>query len=89
MREESFRILQHLRDAGVHCDLDYCAKSLKGQLRYAEKKGIKFVILFADDEYKQGLVILKDMETSEQEKIKKEDLIDVVRGAIADGEGAA
>jgi len=89
LREESFRILQNLRNAGVHCDTDYCAKSLKGQLRYAEKKGIKFVLLLADEEYKQGLVILKDMETSEQEKIKKEDIIDVVRGAITDGEGIA
>ncbi|VVB60332.1 Histidine--tRNA ligase [uncultured archaeon] len=89
LREESFRLLQSLRDAGVHCDMDYCAKSLKGQLRYAEKKGIKLVILLADEEYKQGLVILKDMETSEQEKVKKEDIIDTVRGAIADGEGIA
>ncbi|MFA5008807.1 MAG: histidine--tRNA ligase [Candidatus Omnitrophota bacterium] len=89
LREESFKILKSLRDAGVSCDMDYCAKSIKGQLRYAEKKGINFVVLLADEEYKQGLIILKDMKTSEQEKIKKEDLTSAVRGAIADGEGMA
>lgn len=89
LRGESFNILKSLRDEGIHCDTDYCAKSLKGQLRYAEKKGINFVLILADEEYKQGLVILKNMESSSQEKIKKEDLIQAVHGVIADGEGAA
>jgi histidyl-tRNA synthetase len=89
LRKESFEILKKLRDAGIRSDMDYCAKSLKGQLRYAEKNGINFVILIAEDEYKQGLVILKDMEASSQEKIKKENIVEAVRSAIADGEGIA
>ncbi|MFA5337826.1 MAG: histidine--tRNA ligase [Candidatus Omnitrophota bacterium] len=89
LRDEGFKMLRDLRSAGVHSDMDYCAKSLRGQLRYAEKKDINFVVIVAEEEYKQGLVILKDMKASTQDKVKKEDLIEVVRGAIADGEGAA
>ncbi|MCK9614883.1 MAG: histidine--tRNA ligase [Candidatus Omnitrophica bacterium] len=89
LRDESFKMLQVLRAANVHCDMDYCAKSLKGQLRYAEKKGINFVLIVAEEEYSQGFVILKNMEASSQEKIKIGDLTEVVRGVVADGEGIA
>ena len=86
---EAYLILQSLRNANISADIGFCAKSLKGQFRYAERKGANFVAIIADDEYKEGFVLLKNMKTREQEKIKKEELITVLRGYIADGEGAA
>ncbi len=86
---EAYLILQLLRNANISADMDFCAKSLKGQFRYAERKEASYVVIIADDEYKEGYVLLKNMETGEQEKIKKEELISTLRGYIADGEGAA
>jgi histidyl-tRNA synthetase len=76
--KESFGVLERLREEGIACDMDYCGKSLKGQLRYAEKKGARFVVILADTECKEGYFLLKDMGKSTQEKIKIGELISVL-----------
>jgi len=68
-------ILEQLRDKGLSCDLDYCAKSLKGQMRSAWKKGSQIVVILGEDEVAEGTLFLKDMDKSIQLKIKKEDLL--------------
>lgn len=75
IKDEAFRILQKLRDSDVSCDLDYSGRSLKGQLKYAQKKGVKFVVLIGDEELKEEAVILKNMDESIQEKVKIKELI--------------
>lgn len=69
-----FKILQRLREQNLACDMDYCGKSLKGQLRYACKRGAKYVVILGEVEWKEQCVMLKDMEKSVQEKVKIEDL---------------
>ncbi len=62
-------ILRSLRQEGLACDIDYCQKSLKAQLRLAQKKGIRFVVIIGDEELSQGCVLLKDMAQASQEKV--------------------
>ncbi len=73
-----FNILAQLRQAGLACDFDYCDKSLKGQLRFAQKKGAKAVVILAESEIKEGMLLLKDMKKATQKRIKKEKLISEV-----------
>lgn len=68
-------ISNELRAEGLSCDLDYCAKSLKGQMRSAQKKGSRVVVILGGEEAKENTLLLKDMEKSTQEKIKREDLV--------------
>ena len=68
-------ILGQLREEGLSCDLDYCAKSFKGQMRSAQKKGAKVVVILGDEEVADNILLLKDMDKSIQKKIKKEDLL--------------
>ena len=77
-----FDILAQLRQAGLACDFDYCDKSLKGQMRFAQKKGAKIVVLLAESEIKENMLLIKDMEKATQKRIKKEDLISEVTGLI-------
>ncbi|MDP2924373.1 MAG: histidine--tRNA ligase [Candidatus Omnitrophota bacterium] len=72
---DAFNILKVLREEKISCDTDYCGKSLKGQLRYAEKLGTRFVVIVGDEELKEGMVVLKDMTKSTQEKIKIDNLV--------------
>ncbi|MFA6281164.1 MAG: histidine--tRNA ligase [Candidatus Omnitrophota bacterium] len=85
---EAYSVLQSLRNANISSDMIFCAKSLKGQFRYAERKSAGFVVIVAEEEYKEGFVLLKNMKTGEQEKIKKEMLISVLRGHIAKAKAA-
>ncbi|MFH1504746.1 MAG: histidine--tRNA ligase [Candidatus Omnitrophota bacterium] len=73
--KSGFDILRRLREQGINSDYDYCAKSLKGQLRFAQKKGARFVVIVGEDELKEKSVMLKNMEKSTQEKVKIEELI--------------
>jgi len=75
LRQESLKLIQHVRQAGISCDTDYCDKSLKAQLRTAERKGAAFVVIMGEEEWKEGSVMIKNMAQSTQEKIKKEDIL--------------
>lgn len=79
---EGFNILGELRRAGYSCDCDYCGKSLKGQLRFAQKRGARFSIIIGEDELKEDSVLLKDMDNSTQEKVKTKDLLSAVEVKI-------
>ena len=77
----AFDIVRSLREKGISCDYDYCAKSLKGQLRFAQKKGARFVVIVGEDELRQGCVVLKDMQNRTQEQIKTEELTAVIESS--------
>ncbi|MFH1202342.1 MAG: histidine--tRNA ligase [Candidatus Omnitrophota bacterium] len=71
---QAFVILNNLRRRGISAEIDYEAKSLKAQMRAADKLKTDFVILLGDEEVSQNLVTLKDMRFGEQSKISLEEL---------------
>lgn len=73
---ECFKIAQRLRAQGLSCDLDYEGRSPKAQMRSANKRGAKRVIVIGPDELARGVVKMKDMETG-KEKLITEDQIAV------------
>jgi len=72
---QAVKITDHLRREGVRADTDYCGKSLKAQLRQAERKAARFSIVIGPDELKENSVMVKDMKEGKQEKVKIEELI--------------
>ena len=71
------KLVQELRQAGIFVEKDISEKSLKAQLKYADKKNSKYTIIIGDDEIKQGEAKIKNMDSGEENKIKltKEDII--------------
>ncbi|PJC28150.1 histidine--tRNA ligase, partial [Candidatus Shapirobacteria bacterium CG_4_9_14_0_2_um_filter_39_11] len=49
---------------------------LDKQLKYANQKGIPYVVILGPDEIKKNEVTLKNMETGDQEKIPQSKLSD-------------
>lgn len=78
---ESMAILRKMRKVGILADMDYCGKSLKAQLRRAQKLGAKFVIILGEEEKDKGVVILKDMQEATQEELKVDEAISKIKGA--------
>jgi histidyl-tRNA synthetase len=60
------KLVSDLRIAGVSSDMDYTGKSLKSQMKLADKLGARFVIIIGEDEVAQGVVTVRDMNTKEQ-----------------------
>ena len=50
-----------LRKENLSVDFDYLQRSVKAQMREANKLNAKYVLFIGGDEYKQGLMNLKNM----------------------------
>lgn len=68
-----------LRKENFTVDFDYLQRSVKAQMREANKLNAKFVLFIGGDEYKNGMMNLKNMSTGTEEKIK----LDSIREFVA------
>lgn len=73
-REENLVLLQQLRKAGLACGMDTAGRSMKAQMRAANRAGVPFVAIRGEDEISAGTVVLKDMKTGNEERIAPRDL---------------
>ena len=62
-------------------DLDISNRSMKAQLKYANKLNAKYVCILGEDELKENNCIVKNMETGIQEEVKLEflDIIEKIK----------
>ncbi len=67
-------IASNLRQKNLNCDYDYLNRSVKAQMREANKYNAKFVLFIGGDEYKRGELNIKNLSNGEQQLIKIEDL---------------
>lgn len=58
-----------LRKENLSVDFDYLQRSVKAQMREANKMNAKYTLFIGGDEYKAGMMNLKNMSTSAEEKI--------------------
>ena len=77
-REYSVRLLHELRSKGIRAEMDTRERNLKGQMKYANKLGAAYTAVIGEDEVASGEITLKNMETSEQTKVRREDLADAL-----------
>lgn len=77
---EGYKLLSQLRSAGLSASMDFSAKSLKSQMRAADKAKADFVVILGDDELKKNICMLKDMKSGEQKEISLEDVVVSLRG---------
>ena len=65
-----------LGKAGVLAEMDLSGKSLKSQMKRADRLGAARVLIVGEDELKQGAAILRDMVTKDQETIPIDNLVE-------------
>lgn len=71
-----FSILADLRRKGISCQMGLDEKSLKSQMRFADRVTAKRVLIIGDEELKKGRAVLRDMENKSQKEIGLEDVSD-------------
>ena len=64
-----FLLAAKLQRLGVTAELDYAGKSLKSQMRRADKLQARQVLIVGEDEIRSGLAQLKDMDAGTQSAI--------------------
>lgn len=65
-----------LRAAGILCDKDIMGRSVKAQMKYANKINARFIIILGENEVESGKVELKNMSTGETKDIHIDTIVD-------------
>ena len=71
----AFNLTNELRRAGVTAEMDYADKSLKSQLKRADKLNSTFTLIFGDKEIEEKQVLLRNMHTKDQQTIALDGLL--------------
>ncbi len=75
VRRDCLRITETLRHAGISADRDYENRSLKAQMRSANRLGARYTLVVGPDEVAAGAFKLKHMETGEEETLALENIV--------------
>lgn len=76
--DKSFEIVQKLREKGISAELYPDAAKLQKQLKYANDRGYRQVVLIGEQELTNGTAVLKDMESGEQKAFSWQELIESI-----------
>jgi len=68
-RDWAFPLIHRLRRKGLSVEMDGEERSLKSQMRRADKLNAKSVLIVGDNELQKGLAVLRDMTSKQQEEI--------------------
>jgi histidyl-tRNA synthetase len=74
---KGFELATLLRKKGIRCEITYEEKSLKAQLKNADKLLAKYSLILGDEELKKKSAILRNMKKSIQEEVKFKDWEDL------------
>ena len=77
-RAKAMKIVSDLRVRGYYAECDISARSLKAQMKYADKIGARYTLIIGDSELESGKAQLKDMESSTQQEIMIDDICNII-----------
>ena len=80
----AFPLLHELRCGGVRALMDYGGRSMKAQMKQANKSGAHYAVILGEDELTQHAALVRDMMESTQESYS---LDDIVRRLISEVKG--
>jgi histidyl-tRNA synthetase len=75
-RVPAFKLVRDLRLAGIGALLAFGGRSLKSQLKSADKASVTFTLILGDQELAEEVVIVRDMASSQQETVALNSVVD-------------
>ena len=76
--KEANVLANFLRLNGYATDACFENKGFKQMFKKAERRGAKFAIIIGEDEVKNDVVVLKNLETTEQKTVANEDILETI-----------
>ncbi|HID94662.1 MAG TPA: histidine--tRNA ligase [Candidatus Latescibacteria bacterium] len=74
-RAFALSLLKDLRQAGISCDGDYLKRSLKAQMRMADRMGASYTVILGEEEMDRNRVLVRGMRESKQEEVGLDRLV--------------
>jgi histidyl-tRNA synthetase len=75
-------IINELRKNGISAESDLLNRSIKAQMKYANKMGAKYSIIIGDNELEEGKVNIKNMDAGEQEEVAINDIVEYMAKTV-------
>ena len=73
------KLIQEWRNTGLKCDSDTLRRSIKAQMREANRQKARYVAILREEEFGQGIVQLKNYKTGDQEAVMFDQVVDAVK----------
>jgi histidyl-tRNA synthetase len=77
--DQSMALAQLLRAGGINTEVQLEAKKLAKQFQYADRAGIRFMVLVGEDEAARGVVTVKDLRRQEQFEVAQSELVAAIK----------
>ena len=77
-RTAAYKTIYDLRMKGFSVETDCLGRSVKAQMKYANKLNSRFSVIVGDDEVASGKCRLKNMETGEESEVTFEGIADII-----------
>lgn len=77
-RPYGFRLLNELRRRNIAADMDYEDRSIKAQMRLADKLKTEYVIIVGPEEMNKQTVKLKSMDSGQEKEISRQNIFDLI-----------
>jgi len=75
-------MLDNLRKAGLKAAIDYNNRSVKGQMKAADRLNANYTVIIGDNELEQGFATIRNMKSGEEKEIELADLIEEMQKLI-------
>ena len=78
-RVHSVATVGELRRAGLHADLAYGERGLKGAMKAADRSGARYAVVVGDRDLDAGVAQVKDLSTGDQTAVALADLVTMLK----------
>lgn len=87
-QRQGFALVSALREAGIPASIDLLGRSLKAQLKAADREGVKYALILGEEELGKGTAILRDLRVGEQEEVALNQVITILKDKFGEGVNA-
>ncbi len=81
-RVPALGLLRELRQAGLEAHMEYEGRSIKSQMKRADRLGAALALILGDDELAAGQVTVKHMKTGEQTRVARAEVVEYSRRTL-------
>ena len=80
VKTEAYKVISSLRAEGITVETDYLDKSVKAQMKYANKINARYTVIIGEDELASGRVNVKNMEDGTGQECALGEIASVIKG---------
>lgn len=76
---KAFSLMSELINEGLSVSIDTMNRSLKAQMKYADKINARYVAIYGESEMEKGIMILRDMKTKQQQEVSPKEIKNILK----------